>query len=129
MKKTTFWSMVLGLALACTVAIPVHAQDRDDDHEHHADQDRDRDRDHDRWERRNEWDYRAYQGDGRPQGWREGERTEWNNCGGGEHRYNCYAYSYQNRPYYYYRDENGNVIVRRQHRDDDRDDWDDHDRH
>jgi len=130
MKKTFLrnWVMLLVVALAGTAAIPAHAQDRDDrnqqiDRDH--DRDHDRDRYRDRWENRDQWDYRTYDGDHRPQGWRAGEQTQWSNCqvtGDGRH-YKCYSYDYQGTPYYYYRDENGNVYMRRQHRDSDKDDY------
>jgi len=133
MKLRLLWTLLMALALSCPLVISASAQDHDrDDQNRHVDQDRDHDRDHDRWEHRKDWDYRTYDRDRRPEGWNEGQRTEWRNCETGDgHRYDCYTYSYNNTPYYYYRDDSGRLIVRRRHHDKDRDDYmrdGDHDR-
>jgi len=110
MKKFMLGAMLPACALALTLAIPAFAQDRDHDN------------DHDRWENRNGWDYSTYNGEQRPMGWTDGKRTEWSNCeaGNGKH-HECYTYSYQGTPYYYYRDDNGQLVVRRKHHDHDHD--------
>lgn len=133
MKLKFSWLLTLALALSCT-GVMASAQDRDHDdkdRDHQVDRDHDRDhdrdKDRDRWETRNGWDYGRYEGDRRPMGWMEGQRTEARNCemANGRH-YDCYSYTYEGNPYYYYRDENGRMYVRRHHGDHDRDR--DHDR-
>lgn len=70
-----------------------------------------------RWERRDRYEYRVYgDRDERPPGWSRGKKTGWGNCGlppGQAKKYGCRTYSYQGRPYYYYQDENGRIIIRR----------------
>ena len=69
------------------------------------------------WQRREGYEYRAYAGhDERPPGWSQGKKTGWGNCGmppGQAKKYGCRTYTYQGRPYYYYQDETGRIIVRR----------------
>ena len=74
--------------------------------------------DDDRWERREGYEYRTYDRDARPPGWSKGKKTGWDNCGlppgqakksGG-----CRTYTYQGRPHYYYRDDQGRYVIRRQ---------------
>jgi hypothetical protein len=69
------------------------------------------------WEKRDGYEYRTYgDGDDRPPGWSRGKKTGWGNCGlppGQAKKYGCRTYVYQGRPHYYYRDDNGRVIVRR----------------
>ncbi len=136
MKLRVLWMLLIAFALVCTMSIPLAAQDHDrDDANRHVDRDRDHDRDHDRddrWENRNGWEYRTYQGNEHPEGWNRGDRTEWRNCDDGRsgRQYDCYSYQYQGRPYYYYQDENGRTYVRRHHQDRDHDgDHDRDDRH
>jgi hypothetical protein len=75
------------------------------------------DNDDERWERRDGYEYRTY-GDreGRPPGWSKGKKTGWGDCGlppGQAKKYGCRTYTYQGRPHYYYKDEQGRIIVRR----------------
>ena len=69
------------------------------------------------WDRRDGYEYRIYgDRDGRPPGWSRGRKTGWGNCGlppGQAKKYGCQTYVYQGRPYYYYQDEGGRIIVRR----------------
>lgn len=69
------------------------------------------------WERRGDYEYRAYgENDGTPPGWSKGKKTGWGNCGlppGQAKKYGCQSYQYQGRNYYYYRDEVGKIVVRR----------------
>ncbi len=68
------------------------------------------------WERRDGYEFRAYDRDGRPPGWSRGKKTGWGNCGlppGQAKKYGCRTYVYQGRPHYYYQDDDGRVIVRR----------------
>jgi hypothetical protein len=69
------------------------------------------------WESREGYDYRTYgENDERPPGWNQGKKTGWGNCGmppGQAKKYGCRTYTYQGRPYYYYQDDAGRVVVRR----------------
>jgi len=69
------------------------------------------------WERRDGYEYRTYgDRDERPPGWSRGKKTGWGDCGlppGQAKKYGCRSYSYRGRPHYYYRDEQGRIIVRR----------------
>jgi hypothetical protein len=69
------------------------------------------------WQRREGYEYRTYSDhDQRPPGWTHGNKTGWGNCGmppGQAKKYGCRTYTYQGRPYYYYQDDAGRVIVRR----------------
>ena len=71
----------------------------------------------DEWERHDKYDMRIYgDHDGLPPGWSKGKKTGWGNCGlppGQAKKYACRTYVYQNRRYYYYRDDAGRIIVRR----------------
>jgi hypothetical protein len=130
MKLRVLWTISLALALASTLAVSASAQDRNrDDQNRHTDQDRDHNRaNRDVWQNRAGWEYRTYEGDRRPEGWNQGAKSEWRNCDDGtsRHQYDCYSYQYQGQPYYYYRDENGRMSVRRQHRDTNQDRDDQH---
>ncbi len=87
----------------------------------------------DRWERRDGYEYRTYDRGARPTGWSKGKKTGWGDCGlppgqakksGG-----CRTYVYQGHPHYYYKDEQGRYVIRRQAWDHNRDqDGEDHDR-
>lgn len=144
MKAKLLWTMLMAFVLMWTLALA--AQDRDDQNRDRDDQHRqmEQNRDYnsadrdDQWENRKGWEYRTYEGDRHPDGWMQGNRTDWRNCSDrdGDRQYNCYSYQYQGQPYYYYRDDNGRMIVRRHHRDHDRDDMNrdrdhdhDHDQH
>jgi hypothetical protein len=69
------------------------------------------------WENRGGYEYRVYgNGDDRPPGWGSGKKTGWGNCGlppGQAKKYGCQTYVYQGRPYYYYEDDQGRIIVHR----------------
>ena len=69
------------------------------------------------WERRGEYEYRAYSGrDERPPGWSRGNKTGWRDCGlppGQAKKYGCYTYVNEGRRYYYYQDERGVIYERR----------------
>lgn len=69
------------------------------------------------WQQRDGYDYRAYgPGQGLPPGWSHGKKTGWGNCGmppGQAKKYGCQTYTYQGRPYFYYRDDDGRMNVRR----------------
>ncbi len=110
----TRWVTVLALAAAMVCAVPSRAdKDKDKDkgkgHPH-------ADRDDDRWERREGYEYRTYERDNQPPGWSKGKKTGWGNCGmppGQAKKYGCRTYIYNGRTHYYYRDEQGRIIVRR----------------
>ncbi len=123
MKNAIWWSVLLGVAMLGTGALaqgnshgngkghgkgnPHNVQQWDDD---------DRDAPNDRWESRNGWEYRSYQGDQRPPGWSQGKKKGWGNCDlppGQAKKYGCNTYSYGGREYRWYRDDGGRIIVRR----------------
>ena len=98
-----------------TPALKADHGDKRDKHQHgnkHFDNDNDQG-----WERRDGYEYRTYEDpDERPPGWSRGKKTGWGNCGlppGQAKKYGCQTYVYQGRPYYYYQDEGGRIIVRR----------------
>src|SRR6516165_3261121 len=76
-----------------------------------------KDQDSQGWENRGGYEYRAYgNGDERPPGWSHGKKTGWGNCGlppGQAKKYGCRTYTYQGRPYYYYEEPDGRMVVRR----------------
>jgi hypothetical protein len=121
LKQTLLWTVVLGLTLSATAM----AQGQDKGHgkgnphnqamgeQHGRGGDRDDDR---RWERRDGWEYQTFRGDDRPPGWSKGRKTGWGNCGmppGQAKKYGCNRYRYQGRDYYWYRNDEGHIIVRR----------------
>jgi hypothetical protein len=69
------------------------------------------------WRKEQSYEYRTYAGEGQyPPGWSHGKKTGWGNCGlppGQAKKYGCRTYTYQGRPYYYYQNEVGQIIVRR----------------
>lgn len=69
------------------------------------------------WERRDGYEFRMYGDRGElPPGWNHGKKTGWGNCGlppGQAKKHGCRTYVYQGRPYYYYQDDAGRVLVRR----------------
>src|SRR5690242_15746803 len=123
MKQKLLWTAVLGLAFSATAVAKSpqgnsqgkgkgnpHAQAMREDHDH------DRDDDHDRWERRENWEYHTYRGDARPPGWSQGKKTGWGNCNlppGQAKKYGCNRYRYQGRDYYWYKNIDGHIVVRR----------------
>lgn len=121
MRQKLLWTVVLGLALSSSTMAKnpqgnsqgkgkgnPHAQAVRDDH--------DRDDDHDRWERRENWEYHTYRGDERPPGWSKGKKTGWGNCNlppGQAKKYGCNRYRHQGRDYYWYKNDDGRIVVRR----------------
>ena len=68
------------------------------------------------WKQKGGYEYRTYFEDSRPPGWSQGKKTGWGDCGmppGQAKKYGCRTYTYQGRPYYYYQNNQGQVIVRR----------------
>ena len=68
------------------------------------------------WQHREGYQYRMYSGDDRPPGWSQGKKTGWGNCGlppGQAKKYGCWTYIYQGRPYSYYQEPDGSMVVRR----------------
>ncbi len=69
------------------------------------------------WEQREGFEYRVYDARGsRPPGWSRGKKTGWGDCGvppGQAKKGECRTYVYQGRHYFYYRDEDGRIVVRR----------------
>jgi hypothetical protein len=117
------WFQTAMVLAALTIAVPLHADQgkgkaKGNPHKNQAG-DQDNDRDDDRWERRGEYEYRTYgDRDGTPPGWSKAKKTGWGNCGlppGQAKKYGCQTYRYQDRDYYYYRDEVGRIVVRRPH--------------
>ncbi len=106
------WITTLALAAALLCALPAMA-DKDKDKgkgNPHAD------RDDDRWERRGAYEYRTYEHGNQPPGWSKGKKTGWGDCDlppGQAKKYGCRTYNYNGRKHYYYRDEQGRIIVRR----------------
>jgi len=114
MKLRVLWTVLMAFVLTLTLAIAAGAQDRDDQNQH---MDQNHDYNHDRadnghWENRNGWEYRTYDHDQHPDGWMKGERANSRYCEGHN---GCYTYSYNGNPYYYYREENGRMVVRRKY--------------
>jgi hypothetical protein len=116
------WITVFALTLAVLCAVPGMAdKDKDKDRgkgKNHAD--RDRDRDDDRWERRGGYEYRTYDRNTRPPGWSKGKKTGWGDCDlppGQAKKNGCRSYMYNGRTHYYYRDDQGRIIVRRPYAD------------
>jgi hypothetical protein len=60
------------------------------------------------WQRRGDYEYRTYGRDERPPGWGDCDLPP-----GQAKKYGCRTYDYQGRRHYYYRDEQGRIIVRR----------------
>lgn len=106
-------AITLAIALGFN-ASPVMADhgDKDDKHGHgnkHADRD-------EGWEQRGRYEYHNYEAGSVPPGWSHGKKTGWGDCGlppGQAKKYGCHTYTYQGRPYYYYQDDAGQIIVRR----------------
>ncbi len=119
----TWWLVMLALVAVLAIITPTaviaqgkgHGKDKDHGNPH---ADRDRDDDRDRWERRGDYEYRTYgDRDDRPPGWSKGKKTGWGNCGlppgQAKKTGECRTYSYQGRRHYYYRDDQGRIVVRR----------------
>jgi len=105
--------LVVVLGLGAPVLMADHG-DKDKKHKHGNKQ---YDDDDQGWERREGYEYHIYRdSDGRPPGWSRGKKTGWKNCGlppGQAKKYGCQTYIYEGRPYYYYQDEIGRIVVRR----------------
>ncbi len=114
------WLTALALAAALVWVAPLPA---DEGHSQGKGKDKGNphnqavERDDGRWEVRNGYEYRTYGRDeGQPPGWSKGKKTGWGNCGmppGQAKKYGCRSYVYNGRTHYYYRDEQGRIIVRR----------------
>src|SRR5579864_1689057 len=107
---------IFALTAALGLGAPRLMADHGDKRNKHGNKHFDKD-DHQGWERREGYEYRIY-GDreGRPPGWSRGKKTGWGNCGlppGQAKKYGCRTYVYEGRPYYYYQNEGGQIIVRR----------------
>jgi hypothetical protein len=112
-------ALVASLGLGTPALMADHG-DKGEKHKHgnkHFDDDQGENDNDQGWERRDGYEYRAYgDRDESPPGWSRGKKTGWGNCGlppGEANKYGCWTYMYQGRPYYYYQDEGGQVIVRR----------------
>ena len=109
---------ILAVVAALGLSAPAMMADHGDKGEKHKHGNKHFDDDDDQgWERRDGYEYRAYDnGDERPPGWNRGQKTGWGNCGlppGQAKKYGCRTYVYEGRPHYYYQDEAGRIIVRR----------------
>ena len=121
MRLKLFCTLLLGLALSGTAMAKDHGQGKDKGKGNpHAqamrDHDRSDDRDHDRWDRRDGYEYHSFRGDERPPGWSRGKKTGWGNCNlppGQAKKYGCNRYHYQGRDYFWYKNDDGLIIVRR----------------
>ncbi len=118
MHRMNRWIALFALAVALVWAAPLMA-DKDKDKDRGRGRDHARagdDRDDDRWETRGGYEYRTYDRDRRPPGWSKGKKTGWGNCDlppGQAKKYGCRSYRYNGRTHYYYRDEQGRIMVRR----------------
>lgn len=111
--------LIVTLTLAISLLFSVSALIADDDHGHgngngHGNKHHDDDQG---WEKRDKYEYRTYAVSGpHPPGWSQGKKTGWDNCGmppGQAKKYGCRTYTYEGRPYYYYQNQGGQIIVRR----------------
>src|SRR5229473_959034 len=112
MRRTlAILALVAALGLG-TPSLMAYSGDKGEKHKHgnkHDDDNRG-------WERRDGYEYRVYNSDGRPPGWSRGKKTGWKNCGlppGQAKKYGCQTYIYEGRPHYYYQDELGRIVIRR----------------
>lgn len=109
--------VILTLAISLLFSVPVVIADNDHGHGNgHGNGNKHHDDDQG-WERKQNYEYRTYYGPGHyPPGWNHGKKTGWDNCGmppGQAKKYGCRTYTYEGRPYYYYQNEGGQIIVRR----------------
>jgi hypothetical protein len=108
---------ILAVVAALGLGAPALRADHGDKGHKHQHKNKHFDDDDQGWEHRGGYEYRIYgDRDGRPPGWSRGKKTGWGNCGlppGQAKKYGCQTYVYQGRPYYYYQDEGGRIIVRR----------------
>jgi len=121
MRQKLLWTVVIGLALSASV-LAKNAQGnsqgkgKGNPHAQAMREDHDQGRDHDGWERHDKWEYHTYRGDERPPGWSKGRKTGWGNCNlppGQAKKYGCNTYRYQGRDYYWYKNSDGHIVVRR----------------
>jgi len=112
---------VIFFTVFCGLSLPLfgdqgHGRGKGNPHNNQAAQS-DNDNDQGRWERHGDYEYRTYdQREGTPPGWNKGKKTGWGNCGlppGQAKKYGCQRYRYQGRDYYYYRDEQNRIVLRR----------------
>ena len=110
-------AIVMGFNASLAVAQHGHGNPHDDDQHGnphgnpHANKDKD-----EGWEHRGSYEYRTYAKGSVPPGWSHGKKAGWGDCGmppGQAKKYGCQTYTYQGRPYYYYQNEVGQIIVRR----------------
>jgi len=90
--------------------------DKDKDKEKHKDKAKAKHGEDEAWERRDGFEHRVFGANSQPPGWSHGKKTGWGNCGvppGQAKKGACRTYRYQGRRYYYYRDEQGRLVVRR----------------
>ncbi len=125
MKQRIFWTILLGSALTISAAAKGpqgqgkgkgNGNGKGNPHTQEVRDRDDHDRDHGGWERRDSYEYRTYRGDERPPGWSHGKKTGWGNCDlppGQAKKYGCNRYRYEGRDYYWYRRDDGAIIVRR----------------
>jgi len=119
MKKTAWFVVLLALVWGTNAFAQGNSHGNGHGHghgnPHNAQSDDDQGRGNDRWETRDGWQYRTYQGDERPPGWSKGKKKGWGNCDmppGQAKKYGCNSYTYQGRQYHWYRDNAGRIIVR-----------------
>ena len=115
MKKSLFAIFAVTIALAVNLPALI-ASHGDKGEKHQQGNKHSSDRNDQGWQQRNGYEYRTYGGDERPPGWSQGKKTGWGNCGlppGQAKKYGCRTYTYQGRPYYYYEEPEGQIVVRR----------------
>src|SRR5215469_7263101 len=74
------------------------------------------DNDDEGWQQRNRYEYRLYGSEDRPPGWSQGQKAGLGSCGLPPElakNYDCRTYTYQGRPYYYFEEPDGRMVVRR----------------
>jgi len=115
LKKSLFAIFAVTIALAVNLPALI-ASHGDKGEKHQQGNKHSSDRNDQGWQQRNGYEYRTYGGDERPPGWSQGKKTGWGNCGlppGQAKKYGCRTYTYQGRPYYYYEEPEGQIVVRR----------------
>jgi|SRR5215469_9720684 len=115
LKKSLFAIFALTIALAVNLPA-LMASHGDKGEKHQQGNKHSSDRNDQGWQQRDGYEYRTYGGAERPPGWSQGKKTGWGNCGlppGQAKKYGCRTYTYQGRPYYYYEEPEGQIVVRR----------------
>lgn len=117
MKQRYFWAFVLGLALSTGAIAKDHGDKGKGNGKGNSNSaQKHDDRDNHGWDVRDGWEYRTYERGQTPPGWNKGKKTGWGNCNmppGQAKKYGCNTYRYENRDYYWYRDEHDRIIIRR----------------